>query len=813
MRTMRISQFPNPLSCRSSMFSIFLYAVFLSTSTLFSAQEVTDDSKKLFIDEQLRLADGLSKRGHYQMAIEEYRRIISNFPDDPLAADAFSQLAETYASNGDLDKAIENFRLFLKKFPDIKTAPAVRVNYSITLFRTGTAENRKDAVSILQSVKTSKDSPAAVKYAAGYHLGKIFLETGETGKAKSELSELATQEIKSNDDMHAALARLELAVILDKEGRKDLAENLIKSLVDNRNTPPEVLSAALNFLAAINFERKQYLQAADNYEQICLLFPGTPAAGESYFRRLDSLIMAKEHSKVIKELDGKISKLGGGTPDPQSEKLYYIKADAQMDQGMYVDALKTFSEITSSTASSPEYYSKSAIVSVQCSLRHGKSAESLAMAKNFLANRRISTDAKKTICDIVISAMKTPHEKISFMKDSVSTARDTGERFALKLSLAALYANLMQIDNALSVYNDTLGECPDGTKPECLLGIARAYELAKQDKDALEYYGKIKTSYPSSAQYPEAMLRTAVIILYQNPGSDEAREILLKLEKESMASRDIRGNAVFYLSHIDFTRGDFEKADEGFRKIASDTMYEGNLVFMAKEYLLWSIASVKLTPESDMLFSELSSSENMILSANPDMLLFLGGKFSEAGRTDDSIKCYQAVAKNQNTDYRINALTGLGLTYVGKGDLDKAVRFLREAEKIKPDNKDIYSEMLSHLGMALSKKGDRNEAVLVFEKCIEMSASKTASARARLGMAEILSKNPDDLNRANRYAMSVFILSDDPALTRQAMLLSIDLSVRQKNLEEARATFDELKKRFPDILKDEKVRKISEKLR
>ncbi|MFZ2655525.1 MAG: tetratricopeptide repeat protein [Victivallales bacterium] len=793
-------------------FSLFLlpFSVFL-IPPLHSAQEVTNDMKKIFIEEQLRLADGLCQRGHYQMAVDEYRKIIGKFPDDPLAADAFSQLAEAYSSSGDFEKAIENYKIFFSKFPAVKTVPAVRINYSIALSRTGDEENVKEAVSVLREVKNTKEASIPVKYAAGYHLGKILLGAGDLKNAKSEFSELASVNINSKDDLYAAFARLELAGILDRENKREDAEKLIRSLIDNSNTPQEILCAAINYLGNLNFERKQYLQAADNYEQLWLISPSSTAGKEAYYRRLECLFLAREYPRLIKELDKEIEK--SGAPDARSEKLYFIKASALMEQNQYPEAIRTFSEISSSTKSTPEYFSKSALQTLQCLISQTRITEAVKTAMDFITSRRIPTETKISICSLVIPVLKAPHEKTSFMKDTIATARDVTERYTLKLSLAELYSSLAQVDSALALYKDILAECPEEIKPACLMGIAKAYETSRQDKEALDYYQKVRVKYPGTRQYPEAILRTAVLLLYDKPDSNEPRDLLLKLENDYRAEKEIHGSAVFYLSYIDFIRGNFSGASEGFRKIAYSDAYEAGLVMLGRQYLLWSIMSEKATPESDRLFTDFSSSESRFLSVNPDLLLFIGNKFSETGRLDDSIRCFQTAAKNSSPDYRLKALTGLGTAYEKKGDLEKAVRFFREGEKIQTPNKDLYSELLSLLGASLVKKGEKNEAVLVFEKCIDISGSKTASARARLGLAGILSENPEDLARANRYAMSVFILSDDPVLSQQAMLLSIDLSLRKKNLEEARATFDELKKRFPELLKTDKVKKMSEKMR
>ena len=133
---------------------VFLSLLVSSSQPLISA-EIANDKKNVMIDEQLRLADGLSRRGHYSLAIDEYRKILEQFPNEALAADALSQMADAYAASGNPEKALETYKLFLLKFPRIKTSAAVKVNYALALLKTGRKEDRTDAFSILMEIKKS----------------------------------------------------------------------------------------------------------------------------------------------------------------------------------------------------------------------------------------------------------------------------------------------------------------------------------------------------------------------------------------------------------------------------------------------------------------------------------------------------------------------------------------------------------------------------------------------------------------------------------------------------------------------------------
>jgi tetratricopeptide (TPR) repeat protein len=801
-RTIRASCFEFRISHAFIYFSLLL----ASTQPLISA-EIANDRKNVTIDERLRLADGLSKRGHYALAIDEYMKILEQFPNDPLTADALAQIADAYSTSGNLDKALEKYKLFLLKFPRIKTTDAVKVNYAAVLLKIGGKENETEALSILTEMKKSNECTAMVHDAATYNLAKYHGDSGDSMKAKAEFMELSSRKISSGDDIYAAFAKIELASILDSEGKTAEAASLLKSLIDSKDTPPEILCPALNYLAAMHFREKEYLAASETYEQLWLLFPDSAAGKEAYYKKYESLFHAKEYLTLVRGIDRVLEK-SDRTVDSTTEILVYLKGSAQMELASYKDAAHTFSKIINSPSTSTEYISKSSLQTIKCLLLQDRIPEAVKEAGELLKRDKMLSLSKVTATEMICSALKKPFEKIAFMKETIGTAHDVKERNTLRLALARLYVGLSQPDNALSLYRDILSDCENEFKPSCYFGIAKISETAGNENEAIECYRKVTTEFPESPLYPEALLKCAILMLYEKSNYGESREILLKLIKDYSGNRDICGNALFYIAYMDFSKGSFLDAFETFKKISEDGKYDSGLRFLSKQYLLWSFLSANMMADTDRLFLEISSSPENLASVNPELLLLLGKKYDEKERPEYSLKCYQALAKNNNPDYRIRALTNLGLMMEKKGDNDKALAFYRDGEKIKTENTEAYSELLSRLGTALIRKGNRNEAVLVFEKCIGLSGGDSASDRSRIGLAKILSDSEEDLTRANRYAMSVFILSKDPSLSEEAIILSIEISLKQNKKDEARATFEELKKRFPKSLKKDKVKNL-----
>ncbi|MEM4248524.1 MAG: tetratricopeptide repeat protein, partial [Candidatus Nanoarchaeia archaeon] len=174
---------------------------FLIFSSIFSASAapVTDDQKEIYIDEQIRLAEALKQREYYQLAIEEYKRIISDFPDDPLIADAWCGLGETFCLAGDYKNGAEAYATFLKKYPQLPISDSVQLAYA-TAFAKAYPEKLSESVKIISQIAENNAKDEKIRESAIYALGKLYLDFGNSIEAEKSFIKLAEKPIRDKED-------------------------------------------------------------------------------------------------------------------------------------------------------------------------------------------------------------------------------------------------------------------------------------------------------------------------------------------------------------------------------------------------------------------------------------------------------------------------------------------------------------------------------------------------------------------------------------------------------------------------------------
>lgn len=99
--------------------------------------------------------------------------------------------------------------------------------------------------------------------------------------------------------------------------------------------------------------------------------------------------------------------------------------------------------------------------------------------------------------------------------------------------------------------------------------------------------------------------------------------------------------------------------------------------------------------------------------------LVRAGVLYDLGRYDEAIAAYRAVASASDATrvQKILAYEGLGYALEAKGALDEAIEMFRQ---LQPDEKGYYRDRaLYHQARLLAKKGNRKEAVTLFQQILE----------------------------------------------------------------------------------------------
>lgn len=784
--------------------------VFLIICSLrISSAPVTNDQKKIYLDEQLRLADGLMQRKHYALAIEEYQRLIRRFPNDELAAEAWSQLAEAFAAAGNIPQSIITYNHFFRKFPNVRTSDASKINYAKILCKTGDPKNKDMGISILLNIKNMNDKSELLRDAATYYLAKIYYDSGEKIKADSEFKLLADKKITSKDQIFRALARLELAMTFKEEKKNNDALEILKSLTENKNTAPEVLDTALQVTAAIYCEQKQFLQASETYKQLFILLPETKSGKEALYKQLECLLFAKEYANLIRESDNYLRNFQNN--DLDINRLFFLKAYALQQQKSFKSALELFLKILDSREKDSDFFQKAAYQSIECLIAEKKLKKAYDTAQKFISNPHISADIRIDIVSLIISNTEKLEDSIRFLVIAISKCKNKKLKNNLLLKLADQQLESDQVENAIANYRIVSATANKKLRPYGLMGAASCLRKLGKNKDALAAYETIIKDFSDSESLPEALLQSALIMLNDNNNPVIAQKYLLAIKK-NFRTHPLCRYALFYLGYLNFYGENWENAEADFMELLQGKNSDPALAANAKLYLGWTYLKSDRKKESLEIFNNLIKTPQVIEMASPELLTLLGKIFLESNNPDAAMTCYNILLKSPDKIHNQQALLGLSFVEKQHGNAEKTVSYLREAIKLEADP-ETTCEACAYLGETLAAHGNKSEALLFFEKCLESPADRNASARARLGVARILSEEKDRLQTANRYAMSVFILCNDPEISSEAMLLSMDLSLRMGKYSEAQSTWLELEKRFPEIAKGETAKAMAAKLK
>lgn len=780
---------------------------FLSICIIFhlyslSAKNVTNDEKKIYIDEQIRFADGLIQREHFDLAIDEYNRLIKKFPDSELAAEAWLQLAEAYAAKKDYQNAFATFDQFFTKFPEIRIIPAAKLRYALVLNKT-TVDNKQKAIEMLNQLKTEKNTPEIIVEASIYHLGKIHLNNNDKTKAEGEFKLIAGKKVTEKSHNFRAFAAMELAEM--KSAEEAIA--LLMPMADSTSLPPELLNTVIWKLANLLYEKQQFDKAANLFAKESILFPDTATGQESRFRRFESLYRMKEFDKVVSETD-QILKNNEIKDQRSIERLLYMKALALKQLKFYQQAVKTLLTVLTS-GKNPKITPLAAFTYIDCLLAENQQQQAIRDTENFITKKFVPTETIKDIVLLIINSSGNDIKLIPLLQKALAIGKKgSSPETAMQLKLATLLVKQNKLADAEKIYKEQIENGFEQLKPYASMGLAQVYEIQNKNQLAVSTYRDVLKKFTKSQVYPDAMLRLAVVLLQDREQWETAKLYLAQLA-DRFPDNPIVNSANFYLAYMMFYDKQYTVAASMLQSIEKNKDLSNELEADIKIYLTWIYLKTKQIDKALNILND-KTNGNMLKRAPAQFLLELGKK-TAADHPAVSQKAFLLLAESNDPKEQQQALIGLANAQIAIGDPVKAIDSLKKAEELKADPI-LTSSAQTKLGILLFERGKKNEAVMVFERCLENPADKDASSLARLGLARILSEDKDRLKTANRYAMSVFILSSDKTICSEAMLLSIKISMNMGNKKEAESTWKEFSTRFPDLAKDQPAVKIKEAL-
>jgi len=754
---------------------------------------VADDQKQLRIDEQLRFADGLLGRGHYALAIEEYQRLIREYPNDPLVADAWTQLAEAYAAQGRREQALQLYDEFLRRFPNAATRAAAETNRARLLLGSDQAEAQAQGRRLLLELKGREDVPEVVREAAAYYLARHLIDHKAGAKtAWREMRKLAALPVTdATRHRFRATARTEVAGELSRQGQAAAALALLAPLMADDALPAELRNTALQMTAAIHWKTGDFAAAADDYGRLATLFPESEAGREAPLRRLEALYQAGDGRTLIREADLLLAKL------PQSagrEQVLLLKGAGLELAGFQASAVETYTELLSS-GGDRDRLRQAAERKVACLRQDNQPDAAIAAVNEWLRQDRLPPEVLADLTILAAAPPAAPAAAQALLQEAVASIGLPAARARVGLQLAATLLGQGRPAEALPHYQTVIAAGVPELGDFARLGAASCLQALGREQEAVAAYRQLADSSATATEpAAEATLRWGLLLLRDPAKRPEAEAVFTQLLDRHPATTAAT-SASFYLGYLEFARGDYAAAERRLAELLKQQNLPVEVRDEATVYLLWTVLEQGRSEEVCRALSKM-------LQAEPQPAAWPGAFLVRAGEacvgTDPALalKLFGRVNPEER-ELRQRALLGRGELLARGGQTDAAFTALREAIALAAEPV-TTGRARARLGELLVAAGKPEQALIVFEEVISNPASPDAAARARLGLARILAQQEDRLAAANRQAMAVFILSTDPQLCTEAMLLSIQLSLRLGRKDEAASTWRELRQRFPE---------------
>ncbi|HAL93110.1 MAG TPA: hypothetical protein DCM68_08830, partial [Verrucomicrobia bacterium] len=200
----------------------------------------------------LRLGELAREAGRMADAAKLFRRVAEDYPRNEAVNEALKASALARVRAGDAKGALEDWDALLARKTDGETAAEARLQKALVQI-----ELKKATAAMETLDELLKELPAGAQAArAHYWRGVLFTEKSKWAEAESALR----ASLAAADEQTAALARLRLAVVLQRQDRMDEAADQIDPLLEDGRLVAEN-PALVEWVAKRRFDQGQYGRA------------------------------------------------------------------------------------------------------------------------------------------------------------------------------------------------------------------------------------------------------------------------------------------------------------------------------------------------------------------------------------------------------------------------------------------------------------------------------------------------------------------------------------------------------------------------
>ena len=741
----------------------------------------------LRVDAVRGVAEAWNRQGKYVEAIQAYEDVVSTANPsrdaDVIAASLFA-IGEGYYQLESYKRAIENYDRILKQFPQAKQAPQALYAKGWSLYH---QRDYRDAHRIFSEfVQKHADLPEAPE--ATYRSAESLIGLKDWARA-SEIYQQLIEKYKTDASQSALVANsyFRLGESLFQQKKYDAAKSTFESLLRLDPNSPAAASAQY-WIAEVLLQQKQYETAiyeynkvlsqyrssdvADdarygiayaqfsqqNYAQAVQAFklvaqdPKSPLADASRFYIGESLRFQKEHNSAILYYN-KVSPRSDYSDDATygMATCYFTLRDYARAAEQYGQVLKRFAK--SSLAPYAQYQLG---VTFYNASQYSEAVETLeTFVKAYPDSQK---EGART--DEAWYWLARAYYKLSDYRNTTRAAQTVIDRFPnsptfykAKFFLAESVYWDGKYEQASTMYKELLRDFPRGEwADKCQYGVgwtyfSRASETSNQRAQAQHYqeavnaWQQVLSDFPGSLLRDKAQFQTGIALLNLKKYTEAIGAFQAVLTQ--YAGSDWEDNARYRIAWTFYKQEKYRDAIQAFSEMIQkhpSSMLVPNALFgignayfktdQFSEAIRYYDEVAKSAPNATMPVEEAGTEK--LIDLRPQALYQIAVSYYNLQKYAESIKGYEELVRlYPQSEWADDAQNGIAFAYQQLGNHEMAVQARRKLITKFPQS-DLAADVQLSLGRSYYQEGDYTKAIAEFQKVVDRYGQSPAAAEAQI---------------------------------------------------------------------------------
>ncbi len=741
---------------------------------------------------QLNYATALFGRKLYDLAVPEFEKFLSDFPDASGRSSVYFYLGECYRSLGRTAAARSSFQTVLDQFGDSEFAGPAAYGVAEILF---TQKNYSAALPLFHRA-AAKTKEGALALSARYFEARCLENLKRPDEARDAYQEVIASKLTNpyRDD-----SRLAVGAILVADGKKAEALKQYEALGNETKKDPLKAEAYVRagLLAVDLAPSDKGKGAASMSEKAASLLrkgAGISEAGKWEGLAQVGLLRLRYQAGDYAQVIATYQRAGDELPAQLRGEMMLLVGNSQRQLGHAAEAEKIYQEVIAQYPSRNE--AKEARYQRLINLYNSNSPELQSEVQQYLASNPTGERADQARLLEAEAAYKAGNFAAAAPLYSDLRMSKLSPRLQAECAykLGWCYAQLKESGKLIEAFTYFLQGFSDSSQaPTALMQRALAYQENKNYAAALADLDSLLANYPKAREREGALQQKALILGQQENAkgmADAFRQLLKEYPKSAVAAQ-----AHYYIGKASFEAKDYAKAipelktartldkDQYYNlatlRIISSYFYQKDRAALAREVNEFMAASTGTKVPSEILewlgiesyneknyeaaakyLTALSESDNLA-AVKPDFWFYLGDAQSKQQNfpaAETAFEKYLATATDPAGKAKV--LLALGAVKIGAHKPEEAQKIAEEIMKLQPEGR------------------------------------VNAEARLLAGDVEMEQQHFDEASKA---FMSVALLYDDPAITPRALQKAALAYEKAGKPEEAARVSKQLHDKYPDF--------------